>query len=76
MEKMLSEIKVGKHVKIADVLGDIHIRRRLYELGFLEGEELKILSVSPLKNSFLVSIKGYCLALRKSILSNVLVVEL
>lgn len=76
MEKMLSDIKVGKQAKITNVHGDIHIRRRLYELGFVEGEIVKILSASPLKNSFLVSIRGYCLAMRKIILSNIMVNEL
>lgn len=75
MEKRLSEIEKRCVAKIVGISGDVHLRRRLYELGFVEGEKVKILSVSPLKNSFLVSVKNYCLALRKNILNNVVVIE-
>ena len=76
MEKRLSELKSNESGKIKNVFGNIHIRRRLYELGFLSGETIKIMSVSSLKNSYIVSLKGYCLALRKNILDNILVEEL
>ena len=73
MEILLSEIKVNQRAKITKVQGDIHLKRRLFEFGLLSGQFVSVLSVSPLKNTFIISIRGYALALRKSILENIFV---
>ena len=54
--------------------GDVFIKRRLLELGFVNGTEVKVLSVSPLKNTYLLRLKDYCLALRKNSLELISVV--
>lgn len=43
----------------------------MLEFGFLGGQVIKVLAISPLKNSFLLTINGYSLALRKDILQNI-----
>ena len=73
MEIMLSEIKKNQTVKIRKVAGDIHLKRRLFEFGLLSGQAVSVLSVSPLKNTFIISVRGYALALRKSILESIYV---
>ena len=69
----LDEIKVGKACKVTKVNGDAHLKRRLFEFGILPKEEIKMLAISPLKNSALISVKNYTLALRSDILKNILV---
>ena len=69
----MSELMKNQSAKITKVLGDIHLRRRLFEFGLLPNQTVKILSVSPLKHTYLIEIKNYCLALRKSILDNIFV---
>lgn len=73
MKKLLSGLKVNDECLVAGIEGDMHIKRRVLELGILPGEKIKILSISPLKNSFLIAVKNYSLALRKTILDNILV---
>ena len=73
MTQKLSNLKINQQGKIVFINGDIHLKRRIMELGFVTGQTVKILSISPLKNSYLISIKSYTLALRKDILENVFV---
>lgn len=73
MEQKLSNIKKNQKAEIVKVLGDNHLKRRLMEFGLISGQEVSVLSVSPLKNTFIISIRGYALALRKSILENIFV---
>lgn len=73
MTKTMSELKVGESATILNLRADLHLRRRLLELGLTDGETVKILSISPLKNSFLLSVKNYTLALRKNILDDIIV---
>lgn len=73
MEKILCDLKKGQSAKVLYLNCDVHLKRRLLELGILKNEVIKILSVSPLKNSYLIAIKNYSLALRKNILQNIIV---
>ena len=69
----MSELTVNQTCKIVEVIADLRLKRRVFELGLVVGEKIKILSVSPLRNSFLIMVKNYSLALRKSILNDILV---
>lgn len=71
MIKKLSDLKVGQSATILNCKFDVHLRRRMLEFGFLGGQVIKVLAISPLKNSFLLTINGYSLALRKDILQNI-----
>lgn len=66
MIKKLSEVSINKTARVVEVVGDVYIKRRLLELGFVSDVEVKLLNVSPLKNSYLVALRGYTLALRKN----------
>ena len=67
--KKLCELKRYQSGIILAVEGDVHLRRRLLELGLTNGTVVKILSISPLKNSFLIALRNYTLALRKNSLN-------
>lgn len=68
----LSQGKIGVRYKI-DLIDDLpfKIKRRLYELGFLSGQVLKISRVSLLKKAYLIEIDGYTLTLRRNILDEI-----
>lgn len=51
---------------ITNIKGNLKIKTRLLELGFTKGTLVKVLNVSSLKNSYLLELRGYILALRKS----------
>ena len=73
MKVKLNELNKNQIGKIVQVFGNIHTRRRLYELGFLNGQNIKILFVSQKNNSYIIEINNYTIALRKNILENILV---
>lgn len=76
MEIELSKLKVGEVATIKNIKGDTHLVRRLFQLGILPNNDIKMLSISPFKNSFIISIKGYCLAVKKNILEKIMVEKL
>ena len=71
--KKMSELTVNQTCKIVEVTANLRLKRRVFELGLIVGEKVKILAISPLKNSFLIMVKNYSLAIRKSILNDILV---
>ena len=74
MIKKLSELSKNQAGIVCDVDGDIFLKRRLLELGFVNGVCVKVLNVSPLKQTFLLSLQDYCIALRNNSLQLVSVV--
>ena len=72
--KKLNELNKNESGIICGIQGDVFIKRRLLELGFVNGTKIKVLSVSPLKNTYLLSLQDYVLALRKNSLELVSVV--
>ena len=73
--KLLSELKKNQSTTLKKINADIHLKRRLFEFGLLPNESVKILFVSPLKNTYLIGVKGYTLALRKTILDCIEVID-
>ena len=69
--KKMSDLKIGQIGKIINLSADVHIKRRLLELGLITGQIVKVLSISPLKNSYLIALKSYSLCLRRNILKNI-----
>lgn len=64
----LSNLKVGETGYITSVNGNLKLKTRLLELGFTKGTLVRVLNISSLKNSYLVEIRGYILALRKGVI--------
>lgn len=74
----LSNIKQGRYYKISDISSDLPADyiRRLCELGFVCGEEIKIIRKSFSGKTFLVALKGYACSLRYDIVQNIFVEEI
>lgn len=69
----LSDVKLNQTCKIKSIECDIRLKRRLLELGLCKDTEVKIINISPLKNSYLLELRGYVLAVRKSCALSVMV---
>lgn len=64
----LFNLKVGETGYITSVNGNLKLKTRLLELGFTKGTLVRVLNISSLKNSYLIEIRGYILALRSSVI--------
>ena len=60
---------------IEDTVAPLRLKRRLLDLGFNKGSKVKIVNISPLKNSYLLEIHGYIIALRKNAVNSIKVRE-
>lgn len=71
----LSECKKNKHYSIVkiDVSLSEKLRRRLYDLGFLAGQKIRVVNKSLLKKAYMIEIRGYTLSLRNTIVNAVMV---
>ncbi len=71
----LSECKEQKFysiIKIDNVQSE-KIRRRLYDLGFLSGQRIRVVYKSLLKKAYMIEIRGYTLSLRNTIVNAIMV---
>ena len=69
----LSECKENKYysiIKIDSLLPE-KLRRRLYDLGFLAGQKIRVVNKSLLKKAYMIEIRGYTLSLRNTIVNAV-----
>ena len=71
----LADCKVGQNKKIVriDPKAPIKIRRRLLELGWTNGQRVKILRRSFFGQTFLIEIRFFCLSVRKNLAEYVFV---
>lgn len=61
----LSELQPGTHARVVKVEATGPIRRRLLEMGFVRGAELRVEKLAPLGDPMELVIKGYHLSLRR-----------
>ena len=71
--KLLSELKVGQKGIVVKVASKGTIRRRIMEMGIITGTEIIVKGFAPFGDPMELGIKGYCLSLRKSEASDILV---
>lgn len=62
----LSELKEGQKGIITKVLGKGSFRKRLIEMGFVQGKEVELVKFAPLKDPIEFKIMGYLVSLRRS----------
>lgn len=62
----LSEVKYRETVIITKVLGHGSFRKRITEMGFVKGKEVKVIKNAPFKGPFEFKILDYNVSLRKS----------
>ncbi|MBQ7556066.1 ferrous iron transport protein A [bacterium] len=64
--KTLSDIPVGKTVKVKKLLGEGPLKRRIMDMGILKGVEVTVLKVAPAGDPIELNLRGYDLSIRKS----------
>jgi ferrous iron transport protein B len=62
----LSEVKYKETVVITKILGHGSFRRRISEMGFVKGKEIKVIKNAPFNGPFEFKILDYNISLRKS----------
>ncbi len=62
----LDQLQAGDRARIVRVIAVGAIRRRLLEMGFVRGEQLKVEKLAPLGDPMELVIKGYHLSLRRA----------
>ena len=72
---LLSEIETGKSVLVKKVLGRSSFRRRISEMGFVQGKEVFVLKNAPFRDPIEYKIMGYNVSLRRSEAALIEVVE-
>jgi len=65
MVRRLSELKEGEKGIIHKVTGNSRFQRRLREMGFIKGIEVRVEKFAPLTDPIELIIMGYHLSLRK-----------
>ena len=60
----LSEVKIGKTVKITQVNGQGALRRRLLDMGLTPNTKVSVRKVAPMGDPIEIHIRGYELTLR------------
>lgn len=70
----LSELKNGESGYIVKVLGHGGFRKRIVEMGFIRGKEVKVLLNAPLQDPIKYKIMGYEVSLRRAEASHIEVV--
>ena len=66
MLKQLSDLKPGEAGTVRKVEGDKVVRRRMLDMGLVNGAEVQVKRVAPLGDPIEFEVRGYSLSLRKS----------
>lgn len=69
----LAELKVGKKAKVLSVDANLNIKRRLQDIGLINGTTVECLYKSPLGDPKAFLIRGAVIALRYEDSSNILI---
>lgn len=72
-ERNLSDLKDGQTAKVTDLLSTGSMRRRLLDIGLIEGTEVECIQKSPLGDPVAYLIRGAVIALRSEDSAMVLV---
>jgi Fe2+ transport system protein FeoA len=72
-EKRLSEMRPGESGRVTKVTGDRLLRRRIMDMGIVQGTEIKVVRRAPLGDPIEFLLKDYHLSLRKNEAENVYV---
>jgi ferrous iron transport protein A len=67
----LSDLENGQKARIIKINLEGDIRRRLSDMGLVNGAEVQLLRVAPLGDPVEIRIKGYDLSLRKEVVSEI-----
>lgn len=70
---MLNDLKLGESGYVRKIFLTGNIKRRLQELGFVDGSLIKYVLKSPLNDPKAYFIKGTTIAIREEIAKNILI---
>lgn len=71
--RTLKDLKQGQIAKVIKLMSDGSIRRRLLDIGLIEGTEVECLQKSPAGDPVAYLIRGAVIALRSEDSSNILI---
>lgn len=63
--KTLNDMKIGEKAKIARLVGEGAVKRRIMDMGLTKGTEVTIRKVAPLGDPIELTVRGYELSIRK-----------
>ena len=63
--KTLNDVKIGEKAKIARLVGEGAVKRRIMDMGLTKGTEVTIRKVAPLGDPIELTVRGYELSLRR-----------
>ena len=69
----LANLQVGERARVASLLSRCSMRRRLQDIGLIEGTEVECVQKSPAGDPVAYRIRGALIALRSEDSSNILV---
>ena len=69
----LANLQVGERARVASLLSRGRMRRRLQDIGLIEGTEVECVQKSPAGDPVAYRIRGALIALRSEDSSNILV---
>ena len=69
----LANLQVGERARVASLLSRGSMRRRLQDIGLIEGTEVECVQKSPVGDPVAYRIRGALIALRSEDSSNILV---
>lgn len=61
----LNELEIGKTAKVAKLLGEGAVKRRIMDMGLTKGTEVTLNKVAPLGDPIEVTVRGYELSIRR-----------
>ena len=62
----LSDVKIGRTVKVKKLTGEGAVKRRIMDMGITKGVEVFVRKVAPLGDPMEVTVRGYELSVRKA----------
>lgn len=72
----LDQLRVGQRGRVSSMRGVDGLTQRLYEMGFLEGEEIEVLGFAPLGDPMEIRLRDYRLSLRRNEAARITVTRL
>ncbi len=70
-EKTVNELKLGEIGVVSKIIGEKTIKRRLLDLGLIEGTNIKLVLISPSGDPRAFEFRGSLIAIRKEDAENI-----
>lgn len=64
--RTLKDVPCGETVKVAKLVGEGPVKRRIMDMGITKGVEVYVRKVAPLGDPIEVTVRGYELSVRKA----------